>query len=486
VRALREASFAAEFGEVHALVGENGAGKSTLIKILSGVLRPDEGTVRVRGAEVDFRTPHGARALGVGTVFQELTLLPWMTVAENLFLRSEPRGRSRLIKKRELAPRADELLDSLGIRGIDPYELPASLSLADRQVIEIARALVRDPDILFLDEPTSALAEREVEWLFRLVRDLRERGKCVIFTSHRWGEVANLADRITIFRNGEHVATRDRGHLTEGEAVTLMTGRTIDRMYPELPPLAAEAATVLEVDGLQGTSVHGVSFALRRGEILGVGGLAGQGQRDLFMTLFGARKADGGEIRVAGKPQRIRRPADAIKLGIGIALVPEDRKTEGLMLPMSVRDNLTLAVLGGVSFYGVLNPTREHAHVRQAVGRLQIQSSRPTIQEVGTLSGGNQQKVLIGRWLLAECDILLLYDITRGVDVGTKHDIYELMTTLIDEGKSLLFYSSETEEMARLCHRVLVMREGRIAAELDGAHTNAEEIVAASLREDAA
>jgi ribose transport system ATP-binding protein len=353
-------------------------------------------------------------------------------------------------------------------------------------VIEIARALVRDPDILFLDEPTSALAEREVEWLFGLVRDLRERGKCVIFTSHRWGEVANLADRITIFRNGEHVATRDRDRLTEGEAVTLMTGRTIDRMYPELPPLSADAAAVLEVEALQGTSVRGVSFALRRGEILGVGGLAGQGQRDLFMTLFGARKATGGEIKVAGKRQRIRRPADAIKLGMGIALVPEDRKTEGLMLPMSVRDNLTLAVLGGVAFYGVLNPKREHAYVRQAVRRLQIQSSRPTIQEVGTLSGGNQQKVLIGRWLLAECDILLMYDITRGVDVGTKHDIYELMTTLVEEGKSLLFYSSETEEMARLCHRVLVMREGRIAAELDGAHTDAEEIVAASLREDAA
>jgi ribose transport system ATP-binding protein len=486
VRALREASFSAEFGEVHALVGENGAGKSTLIKILSGVLRPDEGTVRVRGADVDFRTPQDARTLGVGTVFQELTLLPWMTVAENLFLRSEPRGPSRLIRKRELAPLADELLDRLGIGGIDPYELPASLSLADRQVIEIARALVRDPDILFLDEPTSALAEQEVEWLFGLVRALRQRGKCVIFTSHRWGEVANLADRITIFRNGEHVATRDRDRLTEGEAVTLMTGRTIDRMYPDRPSLPADANAVLEVEDLRGTTVRGVSFVLRRGEILGVGGLAGQGQRDLFMTLFGARKAAGGEIKVAGKPQRIRRPADAIKLGMGIALVPEDRKTEGLMLPMSVRDNLTLAVLGGVSFYGVLNPPREHAHVRQAVRRLQIQSSRPTIQEVGTLSGGNQQKVLIGRWLLAECDILLLYDITRGVDVGTKHDIYELMTTLVDEGKSLLFYSSETEEMARLCHRVLVMREGRIAAELDGAHTSAEEIVAASLREDAA
>jgi ribose transport system ATP-binding protein len=484
VHALRDASFSAGFGEVHALVGENGAGKSTMIKILSGVLRPDAGAVRVRGAEVAFRTPHDAAAVGVGTVFQELTLMPWMTVAENLFLRDEPRGRTRLIRRRELAPRADEVFARLGIHGIDPRELPAALSLAQRQTVEIARAFLDDPEILFLDEPTSALAEQEVEWLFDHVRALREAGKCLIFTSHRWAEVANLADRITVFRNGEHVATRDR--LTEEEAVTLMTGRTIDRMYPELPDVPADAPAVLEARDLEGERIKGVSLALRRGEILGVGGLTGQGQRDLFMTLFGARKAAGGEIRVEGRARRIRKPSDAIKLKMGIALVPEDRKTEGLMLPMSVRDNLTLAVLGRVAFHGILKPATERAYVRRAVRRLQIQTGRPSVQEVATLSGGNQQKVLIGRWLLAESDILLLYDITRGVDVGTKHDIYELIMELIGEGKSLLFYSSETEEMARLCHRVLVMREGRIAAELAGATTDAEAIVAASLREHAA
>jgi ribose transport system ATP-binding protein len=484
VRALDDASFEAGFGEVHALVGENGAGRSTMIKILSGVLRPDQGNVRIQGNDVAFRNPHDARAHGVGTVFQELTLMPWMTVAENLFLRNEPRGPGGLIQRRELASRADELFAQLGVRGIDPYELPTSLSLAQRQVIEIARALLRDPEILFLDEPTSALSEQEVEWLFALVRGLRERGRCVIFTSHRWGEVANLADRITIFRNGKHVATRDR--LTEAEAVTLMTGRTIDRMYPEVPALDAEPSVVLDVRELQGERVSGVSFKLHHGEILGIGGLAGQGQRDLFMTLFGARKSAGGEIRVDGKPARIRRPSDAIKHRMGIALVPEDRKTEGLMLPMSVRDNLTLAVLGRVAFYGILNPASEHAYVRRAVRRLQIRTSRPSVQEVGTLSGGNQQKVLIGRWLLAQSDILLLYDITRGVDVGTKHDIYELMMELVAEGKSLIFYSSETEEMARLCHRILVMREGRVAAELTGEETGAEAIVAASLREYAA
>jgi ribose transport system ATP-binding protein len=484
VRALLDASFSANFGEVHALVGENGAGKSTMIKILSGVLRPDAGTLRVRGSDVDFRSPHVARALGVGTVFQELTLMPWLTVAENLFLRNEPQGPTRLIRRRELSPRAAEVFARLGIEGIDPDELPVTLSLAHRQVIEIARALLSDPGILFLDEPTSALAEQEVEWLFRLVRDLRERGKCVIFTSHRWGEVANLADRITIFRNGEHVATRD--HLTEREAVTLMTGRTIDRLYPERLPVPHEAPAVLEVRDLRGEHVQGISFALQRGEILGVGGLAGQGQRDLFMTLFGARKLAGGETRINGQVRRIRKPSDAIRLGMGIALVPEDRKTEGLMLPMSVRDNLTLAVLGRVAFSGVLKRSTEQAYVRRAVNRLNIRTTRPSVQEVSTLSGGNQQKVLIGRWLLAESDILLFYDITRGVDVGTKHDIYELMMELVAEGKSLLFYSSETEEMARLCHRVLVMREGRIAAELAGPSTDAEAIVAASVREDAA
>jgi ribose transport system ATP-binding protein len=465
-------------------VGENGAGKSTMIKILSGVLRPDGGTVRVRGENVDFRSPHDARAIGVGTVFQELTLMPWMQVAENLFLWSEPRGPAHLVRRRELGRRAEEVFARLGIQGIDPYDLPAALPLAHRQMIEIARALLREPDILFLDEPTSALAEQEVEWLFGLVRALRERGACVIFTSHRWGEVVDIADRITIFRNGEFVATREE--LTEREAVTLMTGRTIDRLYPELPPVHDDAPTVLDVRDLQGEQLGGVSFGLRRGEILGIGGLAGQGQRSLFMTLFGARKASGGEIRIDGRPRRIRKPADAIRHRLGIALVPEDRKTEGLMLPMSVRDNLTLAVLGRISHYGVLNPATERAYVRRAVGRLQILTTRPSVQEVRTLSGGNQQKVLIGRWLLAESNVLLLYDITRGVDVGTKHDIYELMMELIGEGKSLVFYSSETEEMARLCHRVLVMREGRVATELGGERADAEAIVAASLREHTA
>src|SRR5882724_5531812 len=391
VRALTAGNLAAQFGEVHGLVGENGAGKSTLIKVLGGVIRPESGVVRFDGEDVTDSIAAAARAHGVGMVFQELTLFPWMTVAENLFAGSEPRGASRLIQRRKLGTLAEEVLERYDVHGIDPRALAGSLPLAQRQIVEITAAFMREPRILFLDEPTSALAEHDVAWLFGLVRELRDAGAAILFTSHRWNEVASLADRITILRNGEHVATRER--IDEAEAVTLMTGRTIDRMYPELlPPPPSEAEVALEVRELRGTLVDGMSLELRRGEILGIGGLAGQGQRDLFMTLFGARRATGGEILVGGKPKRIRRPHDAIEAGLGIALVPEDRKSEGLLLPLSVRDNLTLAVLRRISAAGVIRPRAEGSLVRRIVARLAVRTRHPATQEVGTLSGGNQQK----------------------------------------------------------------------------------------------
>jgi ribose transport system ATP-binding protein len=483
VRALTGTSLEARFGEVHGLVGENGAGKSTLIKILGGVIAPDAGIVKIQGEDVTLSGPSAARRLGVGTVFQELTLFPWMTVAENLFIGTEPRGATRLIQRRRLAPRAEAVLERFGVRGIDPRALAGSLPLAQRQIVEITCAFMREPKILLLDEPTSALAEHDVEWLFGLVRRLRDSGACVLFTSHRWGEVSRLADRVTILRNGAHVATRAR--FEETEAVTLMTGRTIDRLYPERPARDDEGEVVFEAEGLRDDVLDGVSFKLRRGEIVGVGGLAGQGQPELFMSLFGARRFSHGEVRVGGRRLRLRSPADAIRHGLAIALVPEDRKTEGLMLPMSVRDNLTLAILGRVSRSGIIRRRREQPLVASMIDRLQIKTRDAALQQVGTLSGGNQQKVLIGRWLLTQPDVLLLFDITRGVDVGTKHDIYELVVGLAAEGKALLYYSSETEEIAQLCHRVLVMRNGRVVAELAGDEADAEAIVGASLREGA-
>ena len=481
VRALIDASLTARFGEVHALVGENGAGKSTLIKILGGVVHPESGTIRVRGEDVTLSGPSVARSLAIGTVFQELTLFPWLTVAENLFIGTEPRGRTRLIRRRLLAARAQAVFDELSVSGIDHHELASSLTLAHRQIVEITSAFLHDPRILLLDEPTSALAEHDVAWLFELVRALRDRGGCVIFTSHRWAEVSALADRITILRNGADVATREQ--VDESEAVTLMTGRTIDRLYPDQPAAPVDAEVMLEADRLQGARLHGISFALRRGEIVGIAGLAGQGQRELFMSLFGVSRVTRGEIRVRGVSRRLKGPADAIRLGLAISFVPEDRKTEGLMLGMSVRQNLTLAVLRRISRAGVIRRSREVAVAGGVVDRLQIKTRNSALQEGGELSGGNQQKVLIGRWLLIEPDILLLFDITRGVDIATKHDIYELLAQLVGDGKAVLFYSSETEEIAKLCHRVLVIREGRIAAELAGAAADAQGIVAAAIRD---
>jgi ribose transport system ATP-binding protein len=350
-------------------------------------------------------------------------------------------------------------------------------------MVEIVRTVRRQPRVLFLDEPTAALSGHAAAWLYDLVRKLRGEGRCVVFTSHRWREVEELADRITVFRNGQHVTTRTE--LDEATAVTLMTGRTIDRVYPPLPPAPTEAEPVLEVRDLAGPALRGVSLTLRPGEIVGVGGLAGQGQRQLFRTLFGAERATGGQTLVDGRPRRIRRPWEAISARIGIALVPEDRKSEGLLLPMSVRDNLTLAILGRISRLGLLSAKAERAEVEAMVRHLAIRTSRPATPEVGTLSGGNQQKVLLGRWLLTRARVLLLYDVARGVDVGTKHDMYRLITELAAEGKAVLLYSSETEEVAHMSHRVLVMRAGRVIAELPGPVTDPERIVAESLRDDA-
>lgn len=490
VRALRSASFSARSGEVHALIGENGAGKSTLIKILGGRFPPDEGEILLGGAPVHLAGPADAAARGIGTVFQELTLLPWLTVAENLLFGREPRSAIGLIRRGALASEAEAMLAGLGIFHVDPRALAAEISLSERQIIEIARAVTKRPRILFLDEPTSSLVEREVSWLFQRIRELRESGSTIVFTSHRWNEITSIADRITIFRNGANVGVFTK--IDQDEAITLMTGRHVGALYPVLPAVPAEAEVVL---GLSGAALPGygvakneasaglaLSFSLHAGEILGVGGLAGQGHRELFLGLFGAPPLARGKITVDGKPLSVRRPSDAIHSGLGIALVPEDRKTEGLLLPLSVRDNLTLPILRGISRLGVIRAPTEGRMSREIIAALGVRTPSAA-QPVGTLSGGNQQKVLLGRWLLAQSHILLLYDVTRGVDVATRHEIYELMTRLAREGRAILFYSSDTEELAHLCHRVLVLREGRIAAELSPPTLSAEAIVSASMRQ---
>jgi ribose transport system ATP-binding protein len=400
-----------------------------------------------------------------------------MTVAENLLLGREPRAWLGLIGRDRMVKQAEAMLAGLGIETIDPLALVEDLSLAQRQIVEIVRALSHAPDILFLDEPTSSLVEHEVAWLFEQIRELRSRGTCVVFTSHRWSEISNIADRITVFRGGRHVGTF--ATLSESEAVTLMTGERIETLYPKLPE-RPQAAPALEVHSLVGSRVNDVSLALRRGEIVGVGGLAGHGHRELFFMLFGAERSSGGHIDVDGRKVSIRSPRDALRAGI--ALVPEDRKTEGLMLAMTIRDNLTLAILRNVARFGVLRQRAERRKAQDIATRLKIRMASLG-SPAGSLSGGNQQKVLVGRWLLAEPRILLLYDVTRGVDIATKHELYELMMQLAAEGRSILFYSSDAEELAHLCHRVLVMREGSIAAEIVAPDITAEHVVAAAVRD---
>jgi len=475
IQALRQASFSALPGEVHALVGENGAGKSTLIKLLCGVTQPDGGTVRVAGEAVSLSGASEAAARGVVTAFQELTLLPFLTVAENLLLDHEPRGALGLIRRRELADRARAVLAEHGVDSIDPAVLVETLPLAQQQIVEIVRAVSQRPNVLLLDEPTSSLAEREVEWLFDLVRTMCRAGTCVIFTSHRWREVSAIADRITVFRGGTHVATA--AALDEDEAILLMTGRAPSHSVGERSEPGQR--TLLGVDGLHGGRLHDVSFEVQEGEIVGVGGLEGQGQRDLFLALFGVRPA-AGRISVDGTAVRLHSPKDAIRAGI--ALVPEDRKGEGLFLRMSIRENLTLPILGRIAGRGLLRSAPERAAVRGMVAQLGIGTGDQE-QAVGTLSGGNQQKVLLGRWLLTGARVVLLYDVTRGVDLGTKRDIFARVSELAERGAAVLFYSSETEEVARMSHRVLVMREGRIATELTGDEISAERIVRAALRD---
>src|SRR5579884_2509409 len=355
VRALREASFSAEPGEVHALVGENGAGKSTMIKILSGLFRPDAGRISIQGREIVLESPQAALRQGIGTIFQELTLFPHMTVAENLLMGRELRA-GGLIKRGATAAAARDLLQEFGISGIEPLELIANLSLAQRQTVEIVKVIARRPQILFMDEPTSALAEQEVAWLFEQVRKLRDEGACIVFTSHRWNEIKDIANRITIFRNGENAGTYEATALSEQEAVERMTGRKLEMLYPDTVPLT-ERIPQLEVRALTGGNVHEVGFTVHRGEVLGIGGLAGQGQRELLQMLFGVHTPRSGTILLEGKEIRIGNPREAIRQGI--ALIPEDRKMEGLLLPLTIRQNLTLPILGRIAQSGFIRRQQE-------------------------------------------------------------------------------------------------------------------------------
>ena len=478
VRALDGADLTCHAGEIHAVLGENGAGKSTLIKTIAGVVQPDAGRILMEGAELRLASPNVARDHGIACVFQELSLVPDLSVAENIFLSRPPR-RHGLIDARAQQEQALALLDRLGCGDIHPKERVRDLPLSRRQLIEIAKALSLQPRLLILDEATSALSSDDVERLYTLLFQLRAQGVGSLFISHRMHEVKALADSCSVFRSGRRVDTFPSGSRSDAEVVQLMIGRDVAKTYPPKTGPTPWAQPAISVQGLSWSpELRDISLEIKAGEIVGLGGLDGQGQRELLLALFGVLKGVQGRVEVFGQPHKLA--PHACREELGIALIPEDRKTEGLILPMSIRENMSLANLPALGRLGVLSAAAERSAVVRMVEQLRIKigSAEDPVQ---TLSGGNQQKVVIAKWLMIQPRVLLLNDPTRGIDVATKQELYALLRRLAAEGVAVLLYSTDYEELIGLADRVLIMYEGRIARTLVGGDISEHEIVASSL-----
>jgi len=472
VSVLSDIDFDVRRGEVHGLVGENGAGKSTLMKVLAGVHHPDAGTVEFEGQTVSFGHPRQAMDAGLVTVFQEFNLLPERTVAQNVYLGREPR-RAGFVDKKGMERRTRELLESLGVAFIDPGARVGSLTVAEQQIVEIVKALSFDARVISMDEPTAALSDHEVELLYAIIRTLTARGVAVIYVSHRLKEIFDLCDRITILKDGSLVSTDAATDLTDGELVRRMVGRPLQSYFP-----AAVAGTVvgeprLELSDCGNPFVEGVSLTLRAGEIVGVAGLQGSGRTELVEGVFGVNGFTRGSVRVDGRPVRFTSPRAAVRAGL--ALVTEDRKAQGLALGQSVLDN-TLLVVHSV-FARRTGSSRKR--VPGILSSLEV-SSRGVDQEVRFLSGGNQQKVVLAKWLVTDPQIVLFDEPTRGIDVGAKVAVYQLMRQLAAEGKAVLMVSSELPEVIGMSDRILVMRDGELVAELAAGAAEHEVLAAAT------
>ncbi|NGQ96710.1 sugar ABC transporter ATP-binding protein [Brevibacillus sp. SYP-B805] len=448
-------------GEVLALMGENGAGKSTLMKILGGIYERDGGTITVKGEMVERMTPDIAAKRGIAIIHQELNLIPHLSVMENIFLGREfTYGKSGLVNWPRMRAEAKRCLEQLAIR-LDPDTPVGALSVGQQQMIEIAKALSMQADILVLDEPTAALTKREIDALFKVIASLKQKGVGMIYISHRMEEIFQISDRITVLRDGQYVGTVETARTNLDELVKMMVGREITERFPKVEVTPGDVRLRVENLSVKG-KLSGISFAVRSGEIVGVAGLMGAGRTEMAKALFGAERISGGQIFVDGKPVRISQPIDAIRAGI--ALVTENRKEEGLVLPLSVRENISLPNLTKVSALGVMKPQTERELSDDAIKRLLIKTAGGE-QAAVSLSGGNQQKVVIGKWLATRPKILILDEPTRGVDIGAKKEIYDIMNRLAQEGVAILMISSELPEVLGMSDRVLVMHEGRITGE---------------------
>jgi len=479
VRALDDVDFACRKGSIHAVLGENGAGKSTLIKIMAGVVTPTTGDMLIDSRKRHFVAPAEAVDAGVVCVFQELSLVPDLTVADNISIASPPR-RLGMIDRRAQRRRAEELLARIHCEDVDPRSLVRDLSLSRRQMVEIAKALGKNPSLLILDEATSALTSRDVETVYGLLQELRSAGTGMLFISHRMHEVEALCDTLSVFRNGRHIETFAKGEKSQGDIVRLMIGRDVEHQFPK-KPAPEPRPPHLAIAGLKWENrLNGVDLEVGKGEIVGLGGLDGQGQKELLLALFGVLRSVSGSATVGGQNALTTSPADAKGGSRRIALVPEDRKTEGLMLPMSIADNLLVASYDRVSNGPFIDAAKAGAAVQDAIAKLRIKIGSPA-DPVATLSGGNQQKVVIAKWLMTQPEVILLNDPTRGIDVGTKQELYRLMRDLADEGNAILFYSTDYAELIGCCDRVAVMYGGRIVTELRDEAITEEAIISASL-----
>ena len=479
--AVADASFSVARGSVHALLGENGAGKSTIVKLLSGLLLPDAGEISIFGLECTLTSPRAAHRIGVQTAFQEMTLVRDLTVLDNMLAPYAPVGLTGMIRRRAAAESVRAHFEALGFDQ-DLYAETGELDLAVQQKIEIARALYRKPEILLLDEPTSTLAGRDVDWLGHIIEQQKQAGTTVIFISHRMPEVRRFCDRLTIMRNGQHIRTADVTDVSDQQVIELIVGRTVDQTYPERRSAAvSEAPEVLSCRNLRaGEKLADGSFTLHKGEILGIAGLQGMGQRDLFLACFGATDVHSGTVAVDGQPVVMTSPSDATRPNIGIGMVPEDRKSEGLFLKLPGGENASLPVIGNFTAGGLIDDKSENREVLKAFDQVDV-DRRALWTRAGAFSGGNQQKIVLAKWLFAQSRILLLFDPTRGIDVGTKHELYLLMRAYVDQGGAILFHSTEIPELVHLSDRVIVLYGGNTTTEIASEELSEGAIISAAL-----
>ena len=461
VVALNDVSVDFQRGKVHALMGENGAGKSTLMNVITGVINPDSGVFVFKDKEYQRITPLQAKKMGIQIVHQELNLVSTLSVTENIFLGSFL-GNGVTVNIREMHKLTQKYFDDLGIVGINPEAIVEDLTIAQMQLVEIVKAISRDVEVLILDEPTSPLTAYETEILFGIIENLKKRDVTIVYISHRMSEIYRVCDRITVLRDGKLIDTKDISEVTQNELIKMMVGRELTETYPKRTVTPGE--TVLSATDVAGNGMEHMNLTLRKGEILGLAGLVGAGRTEFARLLYGADKMESGTLRLNGKDIKIGNPADAVAQGIG--LVPEDRKTQGVVLELSIAENIALAIVKSISRFLVVNRKKEKDIVTGQIGQLRIKT--PTYaQLVRNLSGGNQQKVVISKWLANRPQVLIFDEPTRGIDVGAKAEIYHLMNQLTEKGISIIMISSEMEELMGMSDRILVLREGKIVAELE-------------------